>query len=117
MVSEQTQPQAQTEQTEVREDIAYFSGEYFSAVCHIIALQFSDAPETSWPAEKEEFAERCTYLMRQHCPQAYAFYLQQFGAENILPSGTLDIILQNVRLQKPTFLGGRADGGIIIARR
>lgn len=113
-MEEQNKSQAQEQPEEVREEIAYISGEYLSAACNMIAWQFIDSKEE--PATFEEFRARCDHLMRQHCPQAYAYFFQHLvhPESYILPYGTVDIIRTYIRQQWPTFMGGRPDGSIII---
>lgn len=97
-----------------REEMSYISGEYLSAAASMVAWQFIDRPESDWPADANYFAEVACELMRQHCPIAYMYFYQNSSGDFPLPTGTLDIILQNVRAEKPTFLGGNANGDIVI---
>lgn len=97
---------------EEREEISWMSGEYLSAACAMVAWQFIDEPADSalTPKNLVELAERATYLMRQHCPLAYAYFFQNNVGDNPLPTGTLQIVLDAIRKERPIFLGGAASG-------
>lgn len=111
-MEEQTNEKA--EKPEVREEMVYISGEYLSAACQMVAWQFLDNPKE--PTNKEEFRERAEYLMRQHCPIAYAFFFDNSQFEHALSPGTLDIILSYIWQHNPKFLGGKSNGGIILPK-
>lgn len=101
----------------VREDVSWISGEYLTHACHLLALQITDGNEEdkAWTADDmPEFKERMTYLMRQHAPIAYAYFFDVSKGEDIIPQGTIDVIIEIIRRQIPEFIGGRKSSGLII---
>lgn len=108
-------PQEEQEPVEVIEETQYISGEYLSAACKMVALQFAHAHAITWPQTREEFHERATRMLRQHVPIAYAFFFQNNHTENVIPTGTMDIILDYIWAtpEGKYFLGGK-NGGIIV---
>lgn len=98
----------------VREDVSWISGEYLSFACCMVARQYLDGEVEYEAGDEEKFAEDAAYKMRQHTPIAYSYFFQNYGGDRPLPPGTLDIILDYVRNEKPTFLGGKAPSGIFI---
>jgi len=115
-VRELKQKDQEQEPAEVIEETSYISGEYLSAAVQMVAWQFIDEPEHEAPADLNIFADKAGRLMRQHCPIAYSYFFQNMGGELALPLGTLDIILTEVRKQRPMFLGGDASDNIFIAK-
>ena len=108
--------QEQEDKVEVIEETSYISGEYLSAAVQMVAWQFIDAPEHEAPADLNIFADKAGRMMRQHCPIAYSYFFQNMGGELALPLGTLDIILTEIRKQRPMYLGGDASDNIFIAK-
>lgn len=119
-MSEEKETYAPQEETEVQEnvieEIAYISGEYLSAACSMIAWQFIDAEisEDPHPKDRAEFADRVERMLRQHTPLAYSYFFQNHYGEHVIPTGTQDIILREIRRKVPTFLGGEPPGVEII---
>lgn len=91
---------------EIREELSYISGEYLSAASSMVAWQFIDTPPEEAPDNLINFATRCADLMRFHCPIAYSYFFQNNTQDWPLPVGTLDVVLKNIRKERPLFLGG-----------
>lgn len=101
------------ETIETKDEVSFLSGEYLTFACHLVALQIIDGSieDMTWSkSEMEEFKERMTYLMRQHAPIAYAYFFQESTGDDILPQGTIDVILEIIRREIPTFMGGKNSG-------
>lgn len=99
------------EETEVREEISWISGEYLSYAAGMVAIQIID--------NKMEFEDvldfelKVDYLMRQHAPIAYSYLFQNSQGTKVLPQGTYDIVLKYIRRAFPMFLGGEHSGIIL----
>lgn len=105
------------EPVEVIDEVTYISGEYLSAATGMIAWQFIDRPVEDMPDTYEEFAEQCVRLTRQHTPIVYAYFHANHVGDFILPTGTMDVVLQNIRANgHPNFLGGDSRGEIHISK-
>lgn len=99
---------------EVRDETHWITGEYLSAACNMVARQYLDGDHHYAPNDRAAFAEDAAYKLKQHAPLAYAFFFQNYHGEATIPPGTVDIILDYIRKENPTFLGGLAHGGIIV---
>jgi hypothetical protein len=97
---------------EVIEETAYISGEYLSCACGMVAWQYIDSTDPD--PTPEEFMEQCARHLRQHAPVAYSYFFQNHHGDAPLPSGTVDVIRDHVRMHKPSFMGGDARGRIFI---
>lgn len=107
--------QEQQELDEVIEETNWISGDYLSAACKMVSIQFIHDHAINWPKTKEELRERCTRMMRQHCPIAYAYFFNNNGNIEDLPMGTIDIILDYIWAtpEGKSFLGGKNSGIIL----
>lgn len=105
----------QEEAIEFVDDVVHVSSDYLSAGCKMVALQIAHAPAEDRPKTREEFHTRCTELMRQHVPLMYAFFFEQSKGQNIVPTGTVDIILEYVWAEPncAKYLGGKNSGIIL----
>lgn len=103
------------EPDEVIEDTVYFSGEYLSSACFIVSTQIVHAKEEDRPKTREELHAKCTELMRNHVPLAYGFFWQESGGKNVLPTGTIDVILSYIWSTQgfERYLGGKNHGIIL----
>lgn len=98
--------------TETRQDTWWITEEYLSLACHLVASQFIEEDDKPEYPSFTAFAERAAYLMRNHCPIAYSYFFQAGGTE-VLPSGTLSIILDIIIKKRPLFtVRGVNFGGI-----
>lgn len=99
---------------EVRDETHWITGEYLSAACNMVARQYIDG-DKHYPADAlQAFTEDAAYKLKQHTPLAYAYFFQNYNGDNVIPPGTVDIILDYIRKEVPTFLGGMAHGGIFV---
>lgn len=106
-----------SEKPEIKEEVSWISGEYLTHACYLVALQITDGnkEDQAWEeSDMPEFKERMTYLMRQHAPIAYAYFFDKATGDEIIPHGTIEIIIKLIRKQIPEFMGGKIDSGIII---
>lgn len=101
------------EEVEVVDHVTYISGEYLSAACNMIAWQFMDSERVWKKEELQEFTDLAAELLRQHCPLAYSYFFQNVVGDNVLPTGTIDIIITHIRQHQPLFMGGRNSGIIL----
>lgn len=98
----------------VREDMWMISDSYLSAAFHMVAEQFIADDVTTY-VSRNEFIERAEYVLRQHCPIVYSYYFDWAGLK-VLPSGSVDVLLEIIRKQRPLFLQGsdKPHAGIIL---
>jgi len=89
---------------EERNDVLYINNEYLTMALYMVAQQFICDPMVGF-TRLEDYRERCTYLLRQHCPMAYAYFFEQARLD-VLPMGSLMIILDTVRQHNPFFMRG-----------
>lgn len=95
---------------EERRDTWWISAEYLSAAIAMVATQFIDDMDTHYGKDDEvKFLDRAEYVLRQHCPIAYAYFMQSIPSERVLPESTAQILLQRIWEQRPDFLGGPDD--------
>lgn len=94
---------------EVRDDMWWISNAYLGAAMHMVARQFIDEPEVNY-LDKDVLVERITYVMRQHCPIVYSYFFSIEGL-TILPFGTVKIIIDLVRAERPLFFLGDGKNG------
>lgn len=103
---------SEEELLEERRDTWWISAEYLSAAITMVAFQFIDDTETHYGKDdKEKFLDRAEYVLRQHCPVAYSYFMQSVPSERALPEGVAQILLQRIWEQRPDFLGGPDGGG------
>lgn len=103
----------QVQADEERNVTWHISPEYLTHAAYIVATQFLAEKADMW-TERTQFNIDADFLMKEHCPVAYAYYFQ--FAQNdttVLPTGTTDIILEIIRRTNPTFLGGKHSGIIL----
>lgn len=100
---------------EIIDETQWITGEYLSAACKMISEQFTRLHFKEWPANKEEFHDRVTRMFRQHCPIAYSYYFTNSQGQNIIPTGTVDIVLEYVHAspEGKDFMGGKHSGIIL----
>lgn len=88
------------------------SGPYLTAACVMVAEQIINSNPEIRPQTKEAFINEAAIMMRYHAPIAYAFFFQQFGGKDVLPTGTTDVILDLIWKNPLTasYLGGKNSG-------
>src|SRR5690606_2743301 len=93
---------------EVRKDLWFVTDVYLEASVRMVAEQFINEENVVYD-DRAHFIARATYVLRQHCPLTYSYYFEHARVE-VLPAGTVDVLLEIIREQKPDFLPG---GGLI----
>lgn len=88
---------------EVRDDVWWITDEYLTAGCHMVARQFIE--DGKGYTTMHAFIKAVTYAMRQHCPLMYSYFFSK-AELTTLPMGTIHIILDLVKKERPLFMMG-----------
>lgn len=89
---------------ETRQDLWWITDDYLAAALHMVARQFIEDEETSYTF-LETYEERVAYVLRQHCPIVYSYFFQNSPSKTI-PHGTIKIVTDLVKKERPLFLEG-----------
>ncbi|MNU55822.1 hypothetical protein D3C71_449070 [compost metagenome] len=94
----------------IRDDLWWVTEKYMSLACAIVAEQFIQEQNPEY-ANAGVLVERINYVMRTHCPIIYGYFFDRTG-NDVLPAGTIAIIIELIKAERPLF----AVGGITLGQ-
>lgn len=94
----------ESEEGLIRDDLWWITEKYMSLACTIVAEQFIQEENPTY-ANAGVLTERINYVMRTHCPIIYGYFFDRTG-NDVLPAGTVAIIIEMIKAERPLFSVG-----------